>query len=65
MKYYLSDQIKRWERHVARLEARRGENSVLVGKPEGKKPLEDQGIDGRIILTYIFRKRDGCAYGLD
>jgi hypothetical protein len=24
---------------------------VLVGKPEGKRPLGDPGIDGRIILT--------------
>jgi hypothetical protein len=21
---------------------------VLVGKPEGKRPLEDQGVDGRV-----------------
>jgi hypothetical protein len=32
--------------------------SVLVGKPEGKRPLEDQGIDGKIILRCIFRKWD-------
>jgi hypothetical protein len=24
---------------------------VLVGKPQGKRPLEDLAIDGRIILT--------------
>jgi hypothetical protein len=29
---------------------------VLVGKPEGKTHLEDPGIDGRIILRWIFRK---------
>jgi len=26
-------------RHVARIEERRGEYRVLVGKPEGKRPL--------------------------
>jgi hypothetical protein len=29
---------------------------VLVGKPEGKNHLEDPGVDGRIILRWIFRK---------
>jgi len=29
----------RWAGHVARMVARRGVYSVLVGKPEGKRPL--------------------------
>jgi hypothetical protein len=29
-----------------------------VGKPEGKRPLGDPGVDGRIILRRIFRKWD-------
>ena len=29
----------RWARHVARMGERRGVYRVLVGKPEGKKPL--------------------------
>jgi len=29
----------RWVRHVARMGERRGICSVLVGKPEGKRPL--------------------------
>ena len=29
---------------------RRGVCRVLVGKPDGKGPLEDLGIDGRVIL---------------
>jgi len=29
-----------------------------VGKPEGKKHLGDPGVDGRIILRWIFRKWD-------
>jgi hypothetical protein len=31
---------------------------VLVGKPERKRPLGRPGVDGRIILRSIFRKRD-------
>ena len=37
---------------------RRGVYRVLVGKPEGKGHLEDPGVYGRIILTWIFRKWD-------
>jgi len=37
---------------------RRGLHGVLVGKPEGKRPLGDKGVDGRIILRWIFRKWD-------
>jgi hypothetical protein len=29
----------RWERHVARMEAKRNAYRILVGKPEGKRPL--------------------------
>jgi len=34
---------------------------VLVGKPEGKKPLGRPGLDGRIVLRLIFRKLGGGA----
>jgi len=37
---------------------RGGVYRVLVGKPEGKNHLEDPGVDGRIILIWIFRKWD-------
>jgi hypothetical protein len=30
-----------------------------VGKPEGKRHLEDPGIDGRIILRLIFENEMG------
>jgi hypothetical protein len=29
---------------------------VLVGKPEGKRPIGRPDVDGRIILRWIFRK---------
>ena len=47
-----------WAGHVARMEKRRGVFRVLVRKPEGKRPLGNQGVGGRIILRWIFRKWD-------
>ena len=46
----------RWAGHVASMGEWRGIYRVLVGKSEGKSHLGDPGIDGRIILRYIFRK---------
>jgi hypothetical protein len=34
----------------------RGVYRVLVGKPEGRRPLGRPRLDGRIILRWIFRK---------
>ena len=34
---------------------------VLVGKPEGKRPLGRPRVDGRIILRWIFRKWEGVV----
>jgi hypothetical protein len=36
----------------------RGPYKVLVRKPERKRPLGRPGVDGRIILRWIFRKWD-------
>ena len=47
----------RWVSHVARMGDRRSAYRV-VGGPEGKKHLEDIGVDGIIILTLILRKWD-------
>jgi len=43
---------------------RRGMYRVLVGKPEGKRPLGRRDVDERIILRWVFRSGMwGC--GLD
>jgi hypothetical protein len=33
-------------------------NRALVGKPEEQNQWEDPGVDGRIILRWIFRRWD-------
>jgi hypothetical protein len=38
---------------------RRGVYRVLVGKPEGKRHLEDPGVDGKIILMCF--QEVGCG----
>jgi hypothetical protein len=48
----------RWAGNVARMEERRDIYSVLVGKAEGKRPLGDLAVNGRIVLRWIFRKWD-------
>jgi hypothetical protein len=46
------DQIRRmrWSGHVALMGERRSVYRVLGGNPEGKRPLRNAGVDGRIIL---------------
>jgi hypothetical protein len=39
-------------------EERRGVYRVLAGNLRERDHLEDQGVDGRIILRWIFRKWD-------
>jgi hypothetical protein len=50
----------RWAGHVACMGEKRGTYRVLVGKTEGRNHLEDQGIDGRIILKWIFERLEGA-----
>jgi len=46
----------RWAGHVACVGEGRVVYRVLLGKPEGKRPLGS--VNGRIILRWIFRKWD-------
>ena len=48
--------------NVARMGKRRGGYRVLVGKPEGKNHLDNPGVEGRIILRWIFRQCDVRAW---
>jgi hypothetical protein len=54
----------RWVGHVARMRERRGAYRALVGNLRGGDHLEDSGVDGRIILKWIF-ERLGGGHGLD
>ena len=47
----------RFAGHVARMGERRGVYRILVGKPDGKRPL-GRPKRGRIILRWTFRKWD-------
>jgi hypothetical protein len=48
----------RWAGHVPHTGEKRGVYRVLVQKAEGKNHLKDPGVDGRVILIWIFRKWD-------
>ena len=49
----------RWAGHVAHIGEERGVYRVLVGKPEGRRPL---GVNGWIILERISRRWDVCIW---
>ena len=46
-------------------EAERGAYRVLAGKAEGRSHLEDPGVNGKLILKWIFEVWDGGMYWID
>ena len=48
----------RWTGHVARVGHRRGACRVLMGSPEGTRPLGRSAIDGSVILKRILNTWD-------
>ena len=48
----------RWTGHVALVGDRRGYTGFWCGNMRERDHLEDPGVDGRIILRWIFRKWD-------
>ena len=51
----------RWAGHVARMGEDRGVHRVLMGKPEGKRPLGRPRRRWEDILRWIFRKLEGVV----
>ena len=53
---------RRWAGRVARMEIRQVSTRVLVGAPEGERPVGNEGVDGTVLLNWIFKKLDGEAW---
>jgi hypothetical protein len=46
----------RWVGHIPRVKEIRNLYKILVGKPEGERPLRRPGVYRRIILKWILEK---------
>jgi hypothetical protein len=55
----------RWAGHVARMGERRAAYRALVGRPAEGAQLENPGVDGIVILKWIFKKWDGGMDWID
>jgi len=57
-KYYEGDQVKEGDMSGEM----RNAYTVLVGKPEGRDPSEDLGVEVRIILQWILGRQGGKVW---
>jgi hypothetical protein len=46
----------RWAQHVAHMERMKNACKVLTGRPKVRDRLEDQGVDGTVIVKLILQK---------
>jgi hypothetical protein len=54
----------KWAGHLACMGERSGLCSGVEGRHERKRPLENQSVEGKIILKWIFKKWHGARTGL-
>jgi len=50
---FIKSRRMRW---VVCVREKKNARSLLAGKPEGKSPFKNLGVDGKMILKYIFKK---------
>jgi hypothetical protein len=55
----IKTRIMRWAGHVARMGEKKDVYRVWWGNLKERDHLEDPGVDGRIILRWIFREWNG------
>jgi hypothetical protein len=60
---HIKSRRMKWVGHVEHMGERRNVYRVLVGKPEGKDHLEDQGVDGRMRSNWTLGRLVGGGGG--